>query len=1730
MLSLAGYQITEKIFSGLSTAIYRGYEEITQKPVILKAIESEYPTLEEISRLRHEYKISQSLTCQGIVKAYKLERDRNGFALILEDFGGRSLKQVISSQPMPLIEVLRIAIAIAEILEQLHKVPIIHKDLNPSNILVNPETGEVKIADLGIASYLSEENPTIGNPNLLEGTLAYISPEQTGRMNRSIDYRTDLYALGATFYEMLTGRVPFTTTEPLELIHCHLAQQPISPHQVNRQIPEAISSIVMKLLAKNAEDRYQSAAGLKVDLETCRSQLQNFGKIEKFRLAQRDIGDRLLIPQKLYGREREVQTLVDAFERVSQGTAELILVSGYSGIGKTSLVNEVHKPIVKARGYFIAGKFDQYKRNIPYNAPIQAFSSLIRQLLAESSEKLALWRENLLEALGTNGRVIIDVIPEVELIIGKQPKVSYLEASEAQHRFDRAFQQFIGVFARPEHPLVLFLDDLQWADSASLQLIQTLSSDRQYLLIIGAYRDNEVNPIHPLMQTVEKLQASGAIVHQVAIKPLEMQHVSQLVADTLNKNLMTVRTSVLAELVFHKTQGNPFFLTQLLKTLYAENLLIYDAETGEWDWDIEQIQAVGITDLNVVELIARNIGKLPATTQQVLKLAACLGNRFSLETLAMANEQSTAVTADRLWQALQTGLILPLSNAYKIPLAVEEEAAVERIKIEYKFLHDRVQQAAYSLISESEKKTTHLKIGRLLLKNTAPEKRKENIFALVNQLNFGTDLLTAPSEKNELAELNSIAAQKAKAAMAYASALNYLDIALGLLETDSWESNYHLTLTLYLEAIEAAYLNSDFEKSNVLAQVALYRANALLEKVKIYELQIQSYIAQNQMQVAINMGLQVLEMLGVRLEQEPPKDVIIENLVELPEMTDPYKLAALRIFNIILSAAYIANPKLFPAIVFTMVDLCIKYGNSPLGIYSYIIYGLFLCGAMGDINSGYQFGLLGMRLLERFDAQRLKAKIINGFNGYIRHWKEHVRETIEPLREAIQSGLENGDLEIAGYAAVNYCTNLFLLGEHLESVERKYGQHIELLQKYKQEYTIYYARVWRQLTLNLLGRSQDKTQLIGEAFNEEKMLPILIERKNGTSLFCVYLSKAILLYFFKDYSQSIIHAKEAEKYKQAVTGFMTVAEHNFYYSLSLLARYPYVEQGEQSEFLSQLEINQAEMENWARHAPSNFKHKYELVEAEKARVLGQAWEAEQLYERAIQGATEWGYVQETALSNELAAEFYLSYGKDKIAKIYLTDAYYEYIRWGAIAKVKDLELRYSQFLPLMNSEEKTVFPKNAVPSSTITVNTTTLDFASLIEASQAISQELIFDRLTDKLMKILLENSGAQTGFLILSKEDKLVIEIAGSIALKDVTIRHSIPVEVSERLPVSVINYVERTQENVILNDGANESTFASDPYIQKNRPKSILCVPILKQRKLLGIAYLENNLAKGAFGRYRQEIVRLLCAQAAISLENAKLYFDLQQSQARERAEKQFRMALAKEKELTELKSRFVSMASHEFRTPLTTILSTTELLRYYGQNWSEEKKQSYYDRIEANIKHMTSLLENVLLVSKAEAGKLEFTPAAIDAIEFCRTLVEEIQQGTKAKQTILFSALGQCSQAYMDERLLRHILSNLLSNAVKYSPPDSTIEFRLTCQNQEAIFQIQDRGIGIPEEDQKQLFESFHRAKNVGKVSGTGLGLAIVKRSVDLHGGKIEVYSQVNVGTTFTVTIPLNYQKVG
>ncbi len=1499
MIKLPNYHITQQIYTGTRTTVYCGLNTINQQPVVIKVLNKEYPTFSELLQFRHQYTITKNLNLSGIVKPLSLEKYGNGYALIMEDIGAVSLKTYLSNKKLSLQNFLELAISIVEILEDLYHHQIIHKDIKPSNIVINPDTGDVKIIDFSISTLLPRETQEIINPNVLEGTLAYMSPEQTGRMNRGIDYRSDFYSLGITFYELLTGKLPFSSTEPIELVYEHIAKKPTPPADLSTEIPLIISNIIMKMIAKNAEERYQNILGIKYDLETCLKSWQKAEKIPLFELGQRDIYERFSIPEKLYGRQGEVQNLLDAFERVAQGGSEIMLVAGFSGIGKTAVINEVHKPIVRQRGYFIKGKFDQFQRNIPFSAFVQAFRDLMGQLLSETENQLQKWKTKILSELGENGQVIIEVIPELEYIISPQPAVEELSGSAAENRFNLLFLKFIKIFATQEHPLVIFLDDLQWADIASLKLMQLLMSEKnsQHLLLLGAYRDNEVNQTHPLILTLEEIVKRSAIVNTITLKPLELiSDLNPLVADTLHCSQEIALP--LAELVYQKTQGNPFFITQFLKALHKEELISFNYEVGYWECDIAQVKLLSLTD-NVVEFMATRLQKLSPETQEVMKLAACIGNKFDLETLAIISEKYVVETANNLWEALPEGLILPVTEVYKFYTSEESSTLTDfqarETDASYKFLHDRVQQAAYLLIPEEQKQATHLKIGRLLLENIPETERQERIFDIVNQLNYGVDLINDTREREELAELNLMAGKKAKISTAYLSAIKYFSVGIKLLEIDKWQKQYKLTLALYESAAEAAFLQGDFLLMEEWIKVVEKFANSIVDKVKILEIKIVSVATQGERLQAIKIALSSLKLLGIELPESPSQADVklelekaisnfqeksIEDIINSPSMTDKNMLAAMGILSNVWPAAYQSVPALSDLIILKQVNLSAQYGNTNVSISAYMTYGLFLVAKENNIEMGYQFGQLALKLLNKFNCQEIKAKNLTIFNNFIRHWKEHINKTLEPFHEAYAIGLETGDLEWSCYALINYSHESYFLGKNLKELNRDIESTNQALSSLN-NIGISYHQMLQQVVLILLNNFPENNKIIGDVYNENEMLPLHLENQDFEAVCYIDFYKLTLCYLFERYSQAVENAIQVRQYLDTIAASPRFSIFHFYDSLVQLAIYPDRTQLEQEQILIQVANNQEKMKFWASHAPMNYLHKFHLVEAEKNRVLHNYVEAIELYEQAIAGATENEYIQEVALANELAAKFYLEWNKETIAQAYLIKAYYAYAQWGAVAKLKHLEKCYGDLLKLLQQQEPNFTRSLTTETVTYTSGDASLifDFSSLIKATQAISGEIKLENLLSVLMRVTLENAAAQKGYLILSQGENLLIEatvIRNSNLDQELqlTSKQSVPLDSTKELPISLIYYVARTQQTVVLDDANNQAKFAADPYIQNYQPKSILCIPIINRGQLIAILYLENNLTAGTFNSHRLEVLKVLTTQAAFSLENAQLY----------------------------------------------------------------------------------------------------------------------------------------------------------------------------------------------------------------------------------------------------------------
>ncbi|MGF1490556.1 MAG: AAA family ATPase, partial [Prochloraceae cyanobacterium] len=1464
-----------------------------------------------------------SLIDDSFIETYGLEKYENRKVLILEDFGGISLANYLTKKSFNIKDFLALAIKITDSLEKIHDANIIHKDINPSNIVYNPKTQRLKIIDFDIASFFSYNN-NFKNPNLLEGTLEYISPEQTGRTNRTLDYRSDYYSLGVTFYELTTNQLPFKSKDLLELIHSHLAVNPIDPTKINPNIPATVSNIILKLMEKEPDARYQSTLAIKRDLKKSLQQLDNLGTVANFQLDNQDFSNRFQISQKLYGRENEINTLLKAFEGVRDGankTTSAIFVCGYSGVGKTALVREIYQSITEAKGYFVEGKFEQYQRDIPYSGLVKAFENLIQYLLTENDNVLSKWRKKILNALGYNAAIIVDVIPKLELIIGQFPEVDNLPPKEAENRFKIVFQKFIKVFVKDEYPIVLFLDDLQWADNASLQLIKLIlaESDNNCLLLIGAYRNNEVSAIHPFILTIAEIEKAGITMEKIFLSPLKLFDVKNLISHSFRCNLE--KAKLLAKLVLDKTNGNPFFVNEFLRLLYRNEFLLFDIDSGNWRWNLETIKKQNITN-NVVELLSGSIKKINPEVQHILKIAACIGNEFEIKILATISQNNLQQTALLLRKVIIEGYVFSLGHDYEVvELGIIQDKS--EVKVKYKFSHDRIRQAVYSLIPQKQKSALHWKIGKFLLENFSEQERKKKIFVLVNQFNLGKELIKSQADKELVAQLNLSAGKKAKKAAAYGTALNYLKIALILLEEDSWNNLYELSLDIYIEAAEASYLNGQFEELERFTTKALQEAKTLLDQIRVYLVKIEAYKTHNRFKEALDIGLIGLKKIGINLSTETNSlniflklikiDVAvkikllfttksflfkesIKTLSDLPKMENRSRIKAMALLESLTTVTYVIAPNIYCLIVLEQVNLSLKYGNA-MEVLPYGSYGIILCGIIQDFDKGYEFGQLALDLLNKSKNKQFESRVLLSVNACIKHWKKPLSDTLEALQKGYEAGLEVGDFESAALNIFSKFNHLFFLGQELNVIEKDLIVYIKKIKKLEQPKIYQYLQIIHCSILKLIDKTEKDSFVLDKSFDNQNMLSFVENIKDDTEMCFSKIYQLTLLYLFGKYDLAFQDAKIAESKLKTVIATIVVPVFYFYDSLTRIALFSR-ETKKYKCLIKKVIKNQNKLKKWAIYAPMNYQHKYDLVEAELNRVRGNKEKALNLYQKAIAGARKYEYLNEEGLANELIAKFFLEWGFIEIAELYMREACYKYQLWGAISKVKQLQEKYKQLLsqdPLIKkSEESDLALISGKDSDKLKLET--IDLVSVLEANKVLSSELDFKTLLKKLIQIIIENAGASLGYLILNQQGSFVIEAKASSLHREATVLESIPIESKDNstqlpiLPEQIINYVARTREKLVMNCGNYQLQFITDLYIKTIQPKSVLCIRLLNKGQLIGLVYLENKFTTTAFTSERIELLKAIASQAAISIQNARLFKErIETEQALSKKEKQ-------------------------------------------------------------------------------------------------------------------------------------------------------------------------------------------------------------------------------------------------
>jgi PAS domain S-box-containing protein len=1432
--------------------------------VLVVTLSAEHPTPVALNRLAHEYALKDELVGPWAVQPLALIRQLGRTMLILEDPDVEPLEP-LPSVPMALDHFLRLAIAIIAALAQLHRRGLIHKDLKPTNILVNA-AGEVRFTGFGIASRLSRERQALELPETIAGTLAYMAPEQTGRMNRSIDSRSDLYSIGVTLYQLLTGTLPFTAADPMEWVHCHIARRAVPPAELVKAVPAAVSAIIMKLLAKTPEQRYQTAAGLESDLQRCLAAWQAQRRIEFFPLGENDRPDRLLIPERLYGREREVETLLASFGRVvNSGARELVLISGYSGVGKSALVQELHTALVLGGGLFASGKFDQHKRDIPYAALAQAFQSLIRHLLAKSEADLSSWREALREALHPLGRLIVDLVPELQLIIGEQPPVPEVPPHDAQRRFQLVFRRFIGVFARPEHPLALFLDDLQWLDVATLDLIEDLSvrSDLRHLLLIGAYRYNEVGAAHPLRQKLNAIRHTEAPLRRIRLAPLAHDNVAQITADTLRCEPM--RVAPLAQLLHEKTGGNPFFLTQFLYTLAEEGLLAFDHDKARWCWDLSRIHAKGYTE-NVADLMVAKLSGLPDGARKTLLELASLGNSAEVATLSLVHGTSEQQVHADLREAVRLELI-------------------ERVDSSYKFVHDRVQDAAYGLGRPEDKPALHLRIGMALARCTGLEdETSEQLYVIANQLNRGASALTSEAQRERIVAFNLAAGRRARAATAYNAAIAYLEVARELLGDKAHPSRNPGAFAVALLRAECEFLVGHPGAAEEQLLVLSQNCPTLQASADVTRLRSQLYTSEGQIERAIDVCLEFLRRVGINWCPHPPRCQVDEDrhrlrslaeelsddqLHALPPMKDPDYRATMGVLADLVTPAFLTDRNLSDIMLLTAARLTIEHGICPESCYPLTtIFGV-LASNSADAELGFRLSRFGATLADRQPQLGLSGRALLVFGLHVTPWIRPIRSGQPFMQRGLKMSLAAGDLAFAAYSHRGLVSVGLFCGDPLREVCRDAEQALAFAEGSGIRLSAGFLTLHRDLMLSLMGVDGEHGFEVPGPIE-----PHPLEGTQPLAAFFHYAAQIQLNVLAGRHGAALALAELADKVSWCARAYSEFAEYRFYTGLAHAAAYDESQPERREIHISGLREQHRKLTIWSARIPSNFAARQTLLAAEIARIEGRELEAEQLYEESIQLSRHSSFVQIEAIASERAAGFYRTRGIQTVLLSYLANARDCYQRWGADAKVRQIDEMY----PYLRQKEPVL-----TSTSTIGAPVEHLDLATVLKVSEAVSGEIVFETLIDTLLRTAIEHAGAERGLLILPQDSELWIQAIATTDGASITIdRRNSPISGAE-LPTSLVQYAARTQESVILDDASAHGIFTGDEYIRRERARSVLCLPLVKQGKSVALLYLENNLAPRVFTPSRVAVLTFLASAAATSLDNARLYHALQERESR-------------------------------------------------------------------------------------------------------------------------------------------------------------------------------------------------------------------------------------------------------
>jgi predicted ATPase/signal transduction histidine kinase/ActR/RegA family two-component response regulator len=1687
-------------------------------PIVIKSAKLTPQDAHAAALLRREFDLLDSLALPGVVNVLRLVQTESALAMVMADAGQQNLAAHIAAGPLGLAEFWEIALQLARAVAGLHGAGIVHRNLNPANVVRDTVARTTTLVDFQVAVSLSTPEADRSAPPQLETSLAYMAPEQTGRTGRSPDWRSDLYSLGATLYALLTGAPPFTAQDPVELVHAHLARSPKPPHTVRGYIPRVLSDILLKLLEKEPEQRYLTADGLLADLKHASEQWSRTQTVAPFPLAESDVPRQIFIPGKLYGRSAETRLLRDAFDRVARSQRELVFVTGAPGIGKSALVAQLEHAVADCGGYYIQGKFDQLERSVPYGGLVQAFRMLIRQLLTQPDKALALWRERIQAAVTPNAQILVDVIPEIESILGPQAPVAALGPVESKNRFNQVFRSFLNVLARPEHPIVVFLDDLQWADTASIELLQHWIADGTtgYLLIVGAYRDEEVGLAHPLARALAELRKNNVRISEIHIGPLAPGCVAELVADTLGRPQGAC--GPLCDVLVRKTAGNPFFIRRLLHALHGEGLIHFVPQERSWAWDLDGIERAPVSD-NVLHLMSQAIGLLPEAARSLLQAGACIGHRFELGTLAAVTRHSPRTALRLLRPALAEGLLLPVRDAYRAPAGNDPaERHADAGSSVIQFVHDRVQQAAYMSLPATARCVLHLDIGRHLQRLAANDSLDARLFDIVDQLDRGESLIQEADERWRLAELNLAAGRKAKTSAAYQAAFDYLAMARHQLDPDAWNALPGLTFDIYRELAECAYLTGRHAEAEQVLETALGHASSKVAKADLYGLRVLAATVAGDWAGALHWGREGLAVFG----HEWPLDglahandaecaAVIENLgarrtedlIDEAEVVDPETQACMHLLSILGPPAYFCGSEVLTFLVARSTNLSLLHGPSVYSAYAYVFYGAIHNARTGRYDVGHAFGKLALALAQRFDNRAEESRTLEVFSLIVHVWRAPVADSLALMHEGHRAGVESGEL---AYAAFNLCGILINglpagvpLGELLKDADIS----IAFATQHQNRTAVEISVPFRQFALVMTDQQSAYANFDAGGFDQARYLEDA--SGNQTAIGHYWVLRLQAAYRFGDIATARHCALEGAKcISTGILGMITSAEHAFYATLTAAAAHSAASPDRAAALLDEVHAGLRQLDDWSEFCPANFLHKKMIVEAELERLTGSAWKAMELFGEAIDAAQRSGFIQDGALANELAGKLFLAHKQPRIADVYLQAAITGYRNWGASAKVRMLEGRHP--------DQGALRMDWPAPFA--------LDALGLIKASQAIAAETVQEQLLKRILHVVVEVAGAQTGALLLGNTDtlrvsgRILAEQEDPLAFEDAALADC------EWLPRSIIRYVARMKEPLVLDDAAAEGPFAMDAEVKKLSLRSVLCVPLTKHLKLVGVLYLENNTMASAFTAARVQVVQALTGQAAISLENSTLL------QERDRTERELRQLAHDLADQNRRKTVFLATLAHELRNPLAPIRTGLDLLRMSGHNPAAAAK--VHEMMGRQLNQMVRLIDDLLDIARINTGKVQLEKERVDLRDAIAIAVEATLPAIKSAQHKLDVAIPDEPLVLdADPTRLTQILSNLLTNAVKYTTRGGQIGIVVKREGGSVTIAISDTGIGIPPEALPEVFSMFSQvSKNMGRSQGgLGIGLSLVRSLVQMHGGEVDAASAgEGQGSTFTVRLPL------